>query len=119
MGASIVKALKLLVGTKRKPSFWLHTEEITTVYGSPHPLSVHNLCLKYDLYLKFELLGSLVPGITKWGHILKIYEPEKPTLLHQVCKLMATHLNTVAQSATNVSLAAQVMNHIVAVSIYT
>jgi hypothetical protein len=55
---------------------------------------MQNLCLKYDLHLRSELLGRLLPGITKWEHIFKIYELDKLTLLHQVCKLMDTHLNT-------------------------
>jgi hypothetical protein len=115
MGASSIMALKLLDATKRNPSFKFHNQEIATAYDPPHLLKcTQNLFMKYDVQLKSELLGNQLPVIAKWEHILKLYELDKPKWFRLLYKLTDTHFNTVAQSAMNVNLAAQVMSHTVA-----
>jgi hypothetical protein len=100
MGANNVKAFKLLGATKGKPSFKFRNQEIATVYDPPHLLKcTQNLFLKYDVQLKSEHLGNQLPVIAKWGHVLKLYELDKPSLFHQLYKLTDTHLKPVAQNA--------------------
>jgi hypothetical protein len=60
MGASNVKALKLLGATKRKQFFRFHNQYIATIYDPPHLLKrAWNLFLKYNVRLKSEHLGQL------------------------------------------------------------
>jgi hypothetical protein len=54
------------------------------------------------LQLKSELLGSQLPVIAKWEHILRVYELDKARLFHQLYKLTDTHLNPTAQTAMKV-----------------
>jgi hypothetical protein len=67
--------------------------------------------------LKSEHLGSELPVIAKWDHILKLFELNKPRPFRQLYKLTDTHLSPVAQSTMKVNLAAQVMSHKVAASL--
>jgi hypothetical protein len=120
MGANNVKALKLMGDTKRKPSLKIHNQEIVAVYDPPHlQKCTWNLFMKYDVQLKSEPPGNQLPVIAKWDHILKLYELNKPSRFHLLYKVTATHLNPVAQSAMKVSLAAQVMSHMVAAGLNT
>jgi hypothetical protein len=118
MGSNNIKALKLLIATKRKFFFTFHNQEIAAVYDPPHLLKrTHDLFQKYDVQLKSEHLDIQVPVIAKWEHIPKLYELDKPRLFRQLYKLTDTHLNPSAQSAMKVSFAAQVMSHTVATSL--
>jgi hypothetical protein len=63
------------------------------------PTYTWNLFLKHDVQLKSEHLGSQLPVTAKWEHILKLYELDKPTPIHQLYKLTDTHLNPGAQGA--------------------
>jgi hypothetical protein len=64
MGANNVKALKLLGASKRKRLFRFHSQEIATVYDSPHLLKcTWNLFLKHDVQLRSEHVGSQPPVI--------------------------------------------------------
>jgi hypothetical protein len=62
--------------------------------------------MRYDVQLKFEVLGNQLPVVAKWDHILKLYELDKLGWFRLLYKLAVTHLNSVAQSAMKVSLAA-------------
>jgi hypothetical protein len=104
MDANNVKALKLLGAMKRKPFFRFHSQEIVTMYDPPHLLTyTWNLFLKHDVQLKSEHLGSQLPVIAKWEHILKLYERDKPRQFHQLYKLTDTYLNPGARGAMKVS----------------
>ncbi|PNF39995.1 hypothetical protein B7P43_G15587, partial [Cryptotermes secundus] len=118
MGANNVKALKLLGASKRKPFFRFHNQETATVYDPPHLLKcTRNLFLKHDVQLKSEHVGTQLPVIAKWDHILKLYEIDKTRPFRLLYRLTDTHLNPTAQSSMNVRLAAQVMSHTVAASL--
>jgi hypothetical protein len=64
--------------------------------------------LKYDVQFKSEL-----PGTAMWEQILKIYELDKLGLLRQVYDTQTSRFNPV-----KMSLAAHVISHAVAASIY-
>ncbi|PNF26456.1 hypothetical protein B7P43_G16258 [Cryptotermes secundus] len=118
MGANNIKALKLLCASKRKPLFRVRNQEIATVYDLPHLLKcTQNFFLKHDVQLKSEHVGTQLPIIAKWVHILKLYEIDKTRPFLLLYRLTDTHLNPTAQGSMNVCLAAQVMSHTVAVSL--
>jgi hypothetical protein len=72
MGASSVKALKVLGVTKRKPPFRFDNQEIAMVYDPPHLLKcIQNLFLKHYVQLNSELLDNQLPVIANWDHMLK------------------------------------------------
>jgi hypothetical protein len=59
-----------------------------------------------------------LPVIAKWEHILKLYQPYRPRLFHQLYKQADPHLSPTAQSSMKVNLAAvQVMSHTVVASL--
>ena len=62
-------------------------------------------------------MGTQLPVIAKWDHILKLYEIDKTRPFRLLYRLTDTHLNPTAQSSMNVRLAAQVMSHTVAASL--
>jgi hypothetical protein len=70
------------------------------------------------MQLKSEHLGNQLPVTAKREHILKLYELDKPRLFCQLYKLTDTHLSLTAQSAMKVNVAAQIMSHTVAASLY-
>ncbi|PNF31489.1 hypothetical protein B7P43_G00752 [Cryptotermes secundus] len=117
IGANGVKALKLGC-FQRKPLFRFYNQEIATVYDPPHLLKcTQNLFLKHDVQLKSEHVGTQLPVVAKWDHILKLYEIDKTRPFCQLYRLTDTHLNPTAQSSMNVRLAARVMSRTVAASL--
>jgi hypothetical protein len=120
MGTNNVKALKLLGATRRKLSFKFENQAIETICDPPHLLKcTWNLFLKYDVQFESEHLGSQLPAIAKWEHIVKLYQCDKHRLIRMLYKLTDTHLSPATQCAMKVNLAAQVMSHTVAVGIYS
>jgi hypothetical protein len=120
MGTNNVKAMKLLGSTGSEPFFQFQNQAIATIHDPPHLLKcTHNLFLKYDMQFESEHLDSQLPVIAKWEHIEKLYKRDKPFMIRSLYKLTDTHLAPVTQCAMKVSLAAQVMSHMVAAGIYS
>jgi len=114
MAANIVKALRLLGATRRKPFFTFQNREIVTVYDPPHLLKcTRNLFLKYDVQFESELMHNKLPVTAKWEHISNVYNWDKQNIVCACYKLTDAHLTPLAQNAMKVSLAAQVMSHTV------
>jgi hypothetical protein len=98
--------------------FQFQNQATATIYDPPHLLKCTcNLFHKYDVQFESEHLDSQLPVIAKWEHIVKLYE--KHFLIHSMEKLTDDHLTPTTQCAMKMSLAAQVMSHTVATSIYT
>ena len=117
-GTNNVKAMKLLGSPGGEPFFQFQNQAIATAYDPPHLLKcTRNLFRKYDVQFESEHLDSQLPAIAKWKHI-NIYEQEKHFLYRSMYKLTDDHLAPATQCAMKVSLAAQVMSHTVAATIY-
>jgi hypothetical protein len=117
MGTNIVKALKLLGSTIRKPFFQFQNQANAKICDSPHFLKcTRNLFLKYDVEFEPEHLDGQLSVIAKWGQIDKLF---KHDMICMQYKLTDTRLSPVTHCAMKVSLAAQVMSHRVAAGIYS
>jgi hypothetical protein len=120
MGTNNFKAMKLLDSTRGEPFFQFQNQAIVTIYDPPRLLKcTRNLFRKYDMQFESERLDSQPPVIAKWEHVVKLYKHDKHLLFRMLYKLTKTHLDPVTQCAMKVSLASQVMSHIVAAGIYT
>ena len=124
MGASNVRALKLLGVSEKTPFFRFRDQEIAAVFDPPHLLKcTRNLFFKYDVMnvgLGVVVNGKPLTGTAKWADILKVYELNKQNVLYRVmCHVTNRHLKPFAQDAMKVSLAAQVMSTSVAAAIDT
>ena len=124
MGASNVRALKLLGVSEKTPFFRFRDQEIAAVFDPPHLLKcTRNLFFKYDVMnvgLGVVVNGQPLTGTAKWADILKVYELDKQNVLYRVMRHVTDrHLKPFAQDAMKVSLAAQVMSTSVAAAIDT
>ena len=124
MGASNVRALKLLGVSEKTPFFRFRDQEIAAVFDPPHLLKcTRNLFFKYDVMnvgLGVVVNGQPLTGTAKWADILKVYELDKQNVLYRVMHHVTDrHLKPFAQDAMKVSLAAQVMSTSAAAAIDT
>jgi hypothetical protein len=62
-------------------------------------------------------MHNQLPVTAKWKHILNVYKWDKQNVVCLFYKLTDAHLAPVGQDAMKVSLAAQVMSHIVGASL--
>jgi hypothetical protein len=122
MGANNVKALKLLGVSAKQPFFTFQSQEIAAVFDPPHLLKyTRDLFQTHDVVnVGFEVVlnGERLPGIAKWGDLLKFYESDKKNLIRVLTSVTDSHMHPDAQTARKVSVAAQVMCRKAAAFIY-
>jgi hypothetical protein len=118
MGANNVKALKLLGVSAKQPFFRFQSQEIAAVFDPPHLLKyTRDLFRTHDVVnvgVEVVVNGERRPATAKWEDIVKVYEFDKKNLIRLLINVTDSHLNPVAQTARNVSFAAQVMSRKVA-----
>jgi hypothetical protein len=90
MGASNVRALKLLGVSEKTPFFRFRDQEIAAIIDPPHLLKcTRNLFLKHDVMnvgLGVVVNGQPLTGTAKWADILKVYELDKQNVLYRVMR---------------------------------
>jgi hypothetical protein len=96
MGASSVKALKLLGVSEETPFFRFQDRKSTAIFDPPHLLKYTcNLFLRHNVAnVEFEIIvnGERLTDTAKWDDIFKLYEDDKSNVYCLLPKVTERHI---------------------------